>query len=135
AKGDEGDRGEVGPQGPQGSAGLRGLAGPTGLRGPYGARGVDGVNGQVRFKGDVYLRTNVLSVGAPTDVVVTCDDIDDILLTGGCVADGPIGEFELIESYPSGNGLLQFASWTCRAEEIAGGVAPFRARAFCIDVP
>ncbi|MEQ1508171.1 MAG: hypothetical protein ABMB14_38430, partial [Myxococcota bacterium] len=136
AKGDKGDRGDVGPQGPQGVPGLQGPTGPAGVQGLHGVAGAAGADAMPQTKGDLYVRNVEQSVGAAADVVVTCDDLDDILLTGGCLADGPVGEFVLIESYPSYNGVeTQFASWTCRVEETAGGVAPYTARAFCIEVP
>ena len=82
AKGDKGDKGE---------AGVAGQQGPQGIQGPAGTAGKDGEDGLSISKGSVYTRSNTTTPGA--FATASCDDNNDIVVTGGCAAIGihPLG--------------------------------------------
>lgn len=91
--GPQGSTGAIGPQGLQGVAGPmgpRGFTGATGLQGPQGIQGAQGVQGPPGTGGGfsrlgMYRRETTISVAAGTvgEAVVSCDDANDAMISGG----------------------------------------------------
>jgi hypothetical protein len=96
-QGVQGQPGELGAPGPPGAKGDKGdpggqgQQGPQGIQGPVGPAGKDGEDGLSISKGNVYTRSNTTTPGAFS--TATCDDSNDIVMTGGCATIGiyPLG--------------------------------------------
>lgn len=124
----QGPKGDTGPAGPTGPAGADGAPGPQGAQGApglTGAAGVDGMQGPVggglyTSKAAVYC--NEVSPPGTTKAVASCNDANDLLVSGGCkdsTTGGTTGYY-LSESRPqnvAGGGPVD---WLCSWEQPAG---------------
>lgn len=93
-QGPQGEPGAVGSMGPQGSQGPQGPAGP---QGPMGLKGEPGEDGLFYEKGQIYTNSE-LHISSPSNAVwvnLSCDDANDVLISGGCDY-----ETDLQASYP-----------------------------------
>lgn len=91
---DKGDRGERGEQGVRGDDGAQGVQGEPGVAGPPGPSGA--------LELAPYMVNEVLTVEAdaldPGFIVAACDTSTDVLMTGGCAADGSPG---IVANHPA----------------------------------
>lgn len=93
-KGDQGVQGPIGPTGATGSMGPTGSIGPTGPIGPVGPTGPIGPQGGGLYadKSALYQRTSQVTSGELSrdnrvgehTVTASCDDADDLPISGGC---------------------------------------------------
>lgn len=107
-------QGAEGPAGAAGAAGASGADGADGVDGADGADGVDGANGAPRTKGDLYTvqETSGITPYTQTNLTASCDDEDDVLLTGGCSHSATEGM--LYGSYPvNADDEGEVAYWSC----------------------
>ncbi len=124
AKGDRGPQGPVGPRGDPGPDGIRGpqgvqgLQGPQGIQGPQGPAGPPGPrgpSGSYAAKEDVVRRSEKVTVaaGIAASAVATCDQDQDLVITGGCSAD-PMWLAQLVNSKPFGmTSSTSRGGWRC----------------------
>lgn len=141
-KGDPGPEGPQGPAGAEGPRGPQGFAGPIGATGPQGPEGMPGMNGGGLYvnKASVYCQEAV----ATTDgVEVSCNDDNDLLLTGGCSSGALSGTWTLRANFPARNvvGVGAAAAWRCEWGAATGtpqpdwGAAAAKAHICCVPVP
>lgn len=117
-QGPRGDTGPAGPTGPAGADGARGLQGAQGAPGQTGMAGADGMQGPIGgglyvSKASVYC--NEASPPGTNQAVASCNDANDLLVSGGCVdaaAPGTTGYF-LSVSRPRNVAGGGPAEWYC----------------------
>lgn len=143
-----GTAGPQGPEGPKGDTGATGPQGPAGAMGATGAMGVTGATGATG--GGLYVSRDAAyckeatSSGNSYFAEVSCDDLNDLVITGGCSdATAPTGTI-LQRNYPVPGTVSQGGTpgtWRC-LWSFAPGVTPvfpntFGAKAHicCITVP
>jgi hypothetical protein len=113
-QGPQGETGATGAEGPQGATGPQGLAGVNGIDGTNGTNGIDGIDGADGAvgsqgpqgatgpqgpqgepgslnKSDLYTRSTTANLFAHGNVTLSqsCDDANDIALSGGCEFSNP----------------------------------------------
>lgn len=148
--GEQGEQGVPGPIGPQGIQGVQGVPGPTGPIGPIGPTGAAGAQGPQGIQGltgpqgpagpagsgiartSTYVATVTQSVnaGAITSNFVSCNDSNDVLLSGGYHSSGPW--FHVYTSEPAPFFLNQ--SWIVTAINNGGFPENLEIKALCLNV-
>lgn len=141
--GPAGPKGDPGVQGPRGETGPAGSTGATGAVGAMGAQGATG--------GGLYVDRNaayckeVLGRSDASLAEASCDDQNDLIVTGGCFSGtAPAGTI-ITQSRPNTSSLGPLTStpgtWIC-SWDFAPGVTPMFPAAFggkasicCIRVP
>ncbi|MDP1918908.1 MAG: hypothetical protein Q8L14_21845 [Myxococcales bacterium] len=143
SQGPVGPKGDTGAQGPKGDTGPAGAMGATGAVGATGAQGATG--------GGLYVDRNaayckeVLGSSISSSAFATCDDSNDLLITGGCTVGSAVAGMSLLISAPNPSSLGPQTSatgtWNC-SWGFAPGVTPTPAVDFggkasicCIRVP
>ena len=156
--GPRGPQGPIGPQGPKGDTGLQGLpgvAGPKGdtgatgatgpqgasVTGPMGLQGIPGAPGAPGVKGDpgtILGKAQIYSVSVAVANSLTatalCNDVNDIVLSGGCNGLPAVGGAPLpniVAFFPiQPSNTTALSGWSC---SVSSGSA--RATAICLIVP
>lgn len=143
SQGPAGPKGDTGAQGPKGDTGP---AGPTGAMGAMGAPGATGATGGGLYvdRSSAYCKEVLGRSDAPL-AEASCDDQNDLLITGGCSSGtAPAGTI-LTNNRPNSSSLGPLTStpgtWVC-SWNFASGVTPMNASDFggkaticCIRVP
>jgi hypothetical protein len=119
-KGDKGDAGNVGPMGMQG---LVGPMGPQGLQGPAGA----GINRDHIYSVQVAV---IIDPDQTSGAEASCNDSNDILLSGGYDSAGP--ELDTYRSLPYPYFLN--ATWSANAINNGSGPATLTVKVLCLRV-
>lgn len=129
AVGAQGPRGYAGEVGPVGATGAQGIQGVPGIQGPVGATGATGAVGPAGpgiTKSQVYTRTSGANMNA-TQAVASCDDTNDVVLTGGCQVFGVLLYFGPVNEADT----TKAAGWSC----VVPTDAAVMARVTCLKVP
>jgi len=137
-----GPKGDTGPQGPKGDTGA---PGPAGMPGAMGLPGPTGPAGGGLFvdRASAYCKETIGLSTAPYGEA-TCDDQNDLIVTGGCNSGtAPQGTI-LRASYPNPSSLgvgSTPGTWVCKWD-FSPGVTPVPAATFggtaiicCVRVP
>ena len=142
SQGPVGPKGDTGTQGPKGDTGPAGAMGATGAAGAMGAQGATG--GGLYVNRDAAYCKELLGRSDAPLAQVSCDDQNDLIITGGCSSGtAPAGTI-LANNHPDVRSLgpvLFPGSWTC-SWSFAPGVTPMFAADFggkasicCVRVP
>lgn len=130
--GETGPQGEPGLPGDPGPMGLQGLQGEVGPQGPQGIQGIQGPSGTGLDKTRMY-RTSSAFVPVPfgpvTTAEATCNDNNDILISGGFW--GSHGGIITTASFP--NPSFPLPTWTVGATTV-GADGSIQAIAYCYRV-
>lgn len=118
--GPKGDKGDLGNDGPQGLPGV-GVQGPQGIQGTPGVKGDKGdpgSSGTILTKAGLYTRLGSSPILVGTGGIywgtATCDDTNDILLTGGCSYQTNDTGNKLMQSYPTDQeDTTKKSTWNC----------------------
>lgn len=141
--------GPVGPKGDTGAQGPKGDTGPAGAMGAAGAVGAMGAQGATG--GGLYVDRNsayckeVLGLSTVAAASASCDDQNDLIITGGCNSGTAPAGTSIFHSYPHLSSVGPLTStpgtWNC-SWSFAPGVTPMFAADFggkasicCIRVP
>ena len=122
-QGPKGDIGDPGVAGPQGSQGEMGPAGPQGLQGPAGA----GINRDHTYSVQVDV---TIDPDQTAGAAASCNDSNDILLSGGYDSGGPW--LDTYRSLPYPYFLNQ--TWTASAINNGSIPATLTVKALCLQV-
>lgn len=129
-EGPQGEPGVAGPAGPQGPLGLQGPQGIQGLTGPQGLPGPAGTGGVSKTQFYRTISAAVPVIPGPVAVAeATCNDNDDILISGGFSASH--GGIVTTASFP--NQSFPLPTWTVGAVT-TGAVGEVTAVAYCYRV-
>lgn len=125
-------QGEPGPQGEPGAMGLQGLTGNTGPQGLQGIQGPPGPSGTGLDKTRMYRTISAfvpVPFGPVTTAEATCNDNNDILISGGFW--GSHGGIITTASFP--NPSFPLSTWTVGATTV-GADGSIQAIAYCYRV-
>ena len=142
-----GEEGPAGPQGPTGSVGPQGPAGTpgVGVAGPTGPVGAAGTSGLLTSRSQIYTsKSTAVNVGptgsdtVPYTATASCNNANDILLTGWCALVTP-GSVQPIGQFWYGamdNVAGSSMGWTCNGyNNISASSYEIQAFAACVAVP
>ena len=142
ATGPQGETGATGATGPAGATGETGATGPEGATGvgATGPQGETGPAGSLAFaKTNLYVNFGTINtidtIGETGSATGSCNDVNDIALTGWCDTSNNHGLLLLDQEVTNWNTLAGNATFTCswKADEVGGSTG--HARIACLTVP